>query len=278
MKAFKSSELKKAVLSHYDMLLEKMALPFKELTLSTRKGDTYILASGDTANPSVIFLHGSSMNSAMWINDFNLMSQQHRVYAPDIPGEPGKSDEEQLPFDTDDYTEWLTDVFDGLSIKKAAIVGASLGAWLAAKFSMMNLQRVDKLVLLSPAGIGSQNHAFKDIAMSLLLKGEEGVTELFTVINGGNPVPEAVMDYQKLIAVSFNSRQEPIPTFSDDELMRLTMPCIIFAGEKDIMFRSDETADRVSRLMPQAEVVILPDKGHSLTGLADRIIEFIDNA
>ena len=276
MKAFQSNELKEAVLRHYASLLERFTVPYEELMLKTRYGDTYVLAAGDKEKPPVILLHGSSMNAAMWISDMNAMSDRYRVYAPDMPGEPGKSDEEQWPFDTPDYAEWLLDVLDGLSIQSAVIAGASLGAWLATKFAIIHPERASKLVLLCPAGIGSQNHAFKDIALSLLAKGEEGVTELFTVINGGAPVQEAVMNYQKLIAAAFRSRQEPIPSFTDEELKRLTMPCIVFVGEKDIMLRSDETAARVSALMPQAEVVVLPDRGHSLSGLGDEIMAFLD--
>ena len=89
-------------------------------------------------------------------------------------------------------------------------------------------------------------------------------------------MPETIMNYQKLIAWAFNSRQEPIPMFSDDELKRLIMPCIVFAGAKDIMLRTDETEERLARLAPSAEVVILPDKGHSLSGLVDKIIEFLE--
>ena len=275
MNAYKSQKYKKAVFKQYNLLLERLMVPYEELTIKTRTGDTFILAAGDIQNPSIFLLHGSGMNSSMWINDINTISQGYRVYAPDLPGEPGKSDEEQLPFDTTDYTDWLSDVFNSLSLQRAIIVGASLGAWIATKFAIANPQKVDKLVLLCPVGIGSQNHDFEDIALSLLAKGEKGVNELFTLINGGNPVSEEIMNYLKLIAVSFNSRQEPIPTISDDELSRLTMPCALFVGSKDIMLRSDETVERISKLVPHAEVTMLEDKGHSLTGFADKIVEFI---
>lgn len=85
---------------------------------------------------------------------------------------------------------------------------------------------------MCPAGIGSQNHEFKEIALSLLQKGEKGLDELFLKINGDLPIPEIVMNYQRLIAVSFHPRQENVPIFSDEELKRLTMPSILFVGDK----------------------------------------------
>ena len=278
MKAFKTQEGKEAVFNYYNNLLEKLTVPHEEFNINTRYGSTFILAAGDEANPPIVLLHGSSMTSAMWIGDINILSGNYRVYAPDIPGEPGKSNDEQLPFDTLDYVNWLFDVLSGLSLDKIILAGASLGAWLAVKFAISHAEKISQLVLLCPAGIGSQNNAFKDIAMSLLSKGEDGVNELFIQINGGNPVPEIIMNYSKLIAWAFNSRQEPIPTFTDEELKRLIMPCVVFVGAKDIMLRSDETADRLSKLLPSAEVITLPDKGHSLSGLADKFVAFFERS
>ena len=168
MKAFKSQEGKAAVQSYYDMLLNELTVPYERLTVQTRFGNTFLLTAGNVANSPLVLLHGSSMNSAMWIREINMLSSLFRVYAPDIPGEPGQSDENQLPFDTDDYSDWLLDTLAALSADRIVLVGASLGAWLAAKFSALHPDKVAKLVLLCPAGIGSQNHSFKEIALSLL--------------------------------------------------------------------------------------------------------------
>ncbi len=275
MNAFRTQEGKKAVIEYYNMLLNEISVPYEEVNLATRYGNTFLLAAGDKTNKPVILLHGSSMNSAMWIKDIEKMSEHYRVYAPDLPGEPGRSNEEQLPYDCMDYVNWLSDVLSALNIDKTNLVGLSLGAWLAAKFSSNYPQKVSKLVLLCPAGIGGQNHAFKDIALSLLSKGENGVNELFQMINGGKPIPEIMLNYQKLIAAVFNSRQEAIPIFPDEELERLTMPCLLIVGEKDIMLNSFETAERYKQLVQNSSIIVLPDAGHSLTGLSDEIIDFL---
>lgn len=275
MNAFKTNEGKQAVIEYYNMLLSYMNISHEELSVATRYGDTFLLAAGDKEKEPVILLHGSSMNSAMWIRDIEEMSKYFRVYAPDLPGEPGRSNEEQLPFDNMDYMLWLSDVFEALHISTANLVGLSLGAWLAVKFASNYSDKVKKLVLLCPAGIGGQNHAFKDIAMALLPKGESGVDELFQMINGGNPIPEIMLNYQKLIAGVFNSRMEPIPIFTDEDLKRLTMPSLLIVGEKDIMLNSLETAERYKRLVPTASIMVLPDAGHSLTGKTGEIINFL---
>ena len=263
------------MVEYYNTLLRYMNISHEELSIATRYGDTFLLAAGDEEKEPIFLLHGSSMNSAMWIRDIEEMSKYFRVYAPDLPGEPGRSNEEQLPFDTMDYALWLSDVFQALHISAANLVGLSLGGWLAAKFASNYADKVKKLVLLCPGGIGGQNHAFKDIAMALLSKGERGVDELFQMINGGNPIPEIMLNYQKLITEVFNSRMEPIPIFADEELKRLTMPSLLIVGGKDIMLNSLETAERYKKLVPTASIMVLPDEGHSLTGKTEEIINFL---
>ena len=108
-----------------------------------------------------------------------------------------------------------------------------------------------------------------------MVKGEDGVNELFRMINGDKPMPEIMLNYQKLIAAVFNSRQEPIPIFPNEELERLTMPSLLIVGKKDMILNSLETAERYKRLVPNSNVVVLPDAGHALTGLSDEIIGFL---
>ncbi|MDR1616790.1 MAG: alpha/beta hydrolase [Syntrophomonadaceae bacterium] len=275
MNAFKTSEGKQAVIEYYNTLLSRMNIPHEEFSVATRYGDTFLLAAGGKEKEPVILLHGSSMNSAMWIRDIEEMSEYFRVYAPDLPGEPGRSNDKQLPFDNMDYAFWLSDVLEALHISTVNLVGLSLGAWLAAKFASNYADKVRRLVLLCPAGIGGQNHAFKDIAMALLPKGESGIDELLQMINRSNPIPEILLNYQKLILGVFNSRMEAIPLFTDEDLRRLTMPSLLIVGEKDIMLNSLETAERYKRLVPNASIMVLPDAGHALTGKTGEIISFL---
>lgn len=274
-KAFNSESGKTAVTSYYNMLLEHLTIPYERINVSTRYGNTFALSAGDTQKPTVILLHGSSMNSAMWLDDIMAFVPHYHVIAPDIPGEPGQSDEKQLSFDSNDYAEWLLDVLNALNIKDTYLVGNSLGGWLSLLFSTLYPERVNKLVLLAPAGIGSQNPAFGLLAMELLPKGESGINELFTQINGGVSIPEIRLNYQKLITSVFNARQEIIPIFSDEKLKRLSMPCLIFVGNKDVMLKSEETAERALKQIPLCQVVELPEKGHSLIGLSEEILIFL---
>lgn len=274
-KAFKTQQGRDEVLKYYDMLLEKLTIPYERLNIDTRHGNTFSIAAGDISAPPVVLLHGSSINSSMWISDILKYYQKYRIYALDIPGEAGRSDERQLPFTTPDLDDWLYDVFNGLSINKAVVIGASLGAWLGVKFAIRYPEKIDKLVLLCPAGIGTQNKSFIFTAFFHMLLGEKGIRRLFKKINGNADMPEVILNYQRLITQNFNSRREPVPIFSDDEIRRLTMPVFLFVGAKDIMLHSMETADRMKKLVPDTSINILPEGGHSIINLTDEILEQI---
>ncbi len=274
-KAFKTQQGRDEVIKYSDMLLEKLTIPYERLNISTPHGNTFCIAAGDISAPPMVLLHGSSMNSIMWVSDILKYYQKYRIYALDLPGEAGRSDERQLPFTTTDFDDWLYDVFNGLSISKAVVMGASLGAWLAAKFAIRYPDKIDKLVLLCPAGIGTQNKKIIFAALFYMLHGEKGIRKLFKIINGNVDMPEIMLKFQILIGKNFNIRRESIPIFSDEELRRLTMPVFLFVGAKDIMLHSMETADRMKKLVPNARINILPEGGHSLTNLTDTIFEQI---
>lgn len=273
--AFKSQEGKSAVLKAYNSLLENWMAPNEKLYINTRYGSTFVIASGKKDAPPLILLHGSAMNSIMWAGDVREYSRDYRVYAVDIPGEPGRSDENQLPFEGPAFAEWLKDVYDALSIRKASLIGISLGAWLSVKFSVCYPEKVDKLVLLCPAGIGTQRTSFLFKAMAYMLLGEKGMKKLYKKVNGNQPMPDEMLEYQKLIGKNFNYRREIIPLFSDSELKRLTMPVKLFVGGKDIMFHSEMTAKRLGGLLPHADINVLPEAGHVLINLTGEIAAFL---
>ena len=166
-------------------------------------------------------------------------------------------------------------MFAGLSIPKASIVGISLGAWLALKFAVAHPHKVEKLVLLCPAGVGLQKTSFAYRSLCYLLMGEKGLERLYRQVNGGKPIAREMMDYQKLIGKHFRFRRERIPLFTDDELSRLTMPSLVVVGKKDVLLHSLKTARRFQSLVPHANVSVLQDAGHTPTGPAGDIIALL---
>jgi len=272
---YKSELGKAAILHQYDALLGKCAIPYEELDLNTRYGRTRVIASGDSSLPPLILLHGSGSNLTMWVGDMAHYAKSHRVFAIDIPGDPGKSEEMRYALKSPAYSEWMDDVLRELRLEKAAFVGISLGAWMAVNFAVKHPGKIDKLVIMSPSGIGPQRVSFLFKAMPFLLLGEKGRDKVTRLVNGNQPIPAEVMKNLKLIAQHFRFRSETVPIFTDEELKRIVSPILLIAGEQDVMLDTKKTAERLAKLLPHASIQLLPDAGHVLINQTPIILPFL---
>lgn len=272
---FKSVEGKNAILAVYDSLIEKWPVPFEKISLKTRHGDTFVIAGGDKSFPPLILLHGSSSNSAMWIGDISEYTKYYRVYAVDVPGEPGKSADIRPDLTTSAYSDWMKDVLEELKIEKASFVGISLGGWLTLKFATVYTDKIDRLVLLCPAGISPQKASVMLYMLPLKLLGKWGEIKAIKKVIGIKEISEETIEYSRLISKNFSPYMGLVPVFSDDELKRLTSPIMLIVGEKDVLFDSKKTTERVKKALPHAQVILLPGAGHGLIDQKERIIPFL---
>lgn len=276
--AFKTEEGKNEIRKVYNKVLEQWYAPNEKFYVKTRTGETFVIATGDKKAPPILLLHGSCMNSLMWLGDVPRLSERFRVYAVDIPGEPGNSDEKQLPFIGSSFSDWLSDVFQALSIEQAGLVGISLGGWTALKYAITYPHKVSKLVLLCPGGIGPQKKLYPFKMLLYLLRGKKGEDTMYRKLYGNQPIPEEAHKYQKLIGNNFNFRKELLPIFTDEEIKRLSMPITLFTGDQDIIFHAEQTVKRLKRLIPEAKINILPGAGHALINLTGEILQALENS
>lgn len=280
-----SDEARRAVETCYRRFLDRWPVPSAELTVSTRHGDTFIVASGSADAPPVVLLHGAGFNSAAWMADAATWSQARRVYAVDVLGEPGLSAPSRPPLDSGAYAEWLDDVLDGLGVTRAAFVGASLGGWLALDYALRRPERVTRLALLVPGGIGRQKYGAILGSLFLMPFGGRGRRAALRFILGPAGPPAAFTtdasllrefdDFLFLVQNSYRPRRDRLPVFPDDQLRGLGVPLRIIAGAKDRLLDSPGTARRVRRLVPHATVTLLPGTGHIPTAYTESLQEFL---
>ncbi len=272
---FKTKAGREAILAIYPEILTRWPQPVETLRIPTQAGETFVAACGEPSAPPLVLLHGSSSNVLMWTGDVQEYARHFRVYAPDIPGEPGQSEPTRSSLAGPAYAEWLLEIFQALHIRCAGLAGISLGGWMALKFATTYPERVQSLALLCPAGVAPQKMSFLYKSILFSLFGKNGRDWILRMVYSGVPIPAEMMAYMRLISEQFSPRMEVIPLFGDAELRRLAMPVLLYAGEKDTLLPSQKTAERLGRLLPQAEIRLLPDAGHVLIGLAEPIAAFM---
>ncbi len=272
---YKTPEGERAVMAIYDAALKNWSVPHETRTVPTRHGDTFVIACGAAAAPALILLHGAGSNSAIWAADAADYSRAYRVYAVDLPGEPGKSAPNRPAWDSPAFAEWLEDVLNGLQIDRATLVGISQGAWTALKFAVVHPERVEQLVLLTPGGIVPDRTSFIFRAIRLSLLGTWGLKRLTASLFADQPVPEGVIDIVVEISRHFKPRLGVLPLFTDAELRRLTMPILLVGGTKDIMRDLGQIEQRLRQHVPNLTVKLLPGAGHALINTQSYVLEFL---
>jgi pimeloyl-ACP methyl ester carboxylesterase len=278
MSIFKTPAGEQAVMAFYDNTLARWPVPYESRTIPTRHGDTHLIVSGEESAPPLILLHGASANALIWIGDVVDYSQHYRVYALDIPGEPGRSEPHYLDWHDATFVEWLADVLDRLAIPRAILVGISQGGWIALKFACHAPERVTHLVLLAPGGVILNRASWLPRAFVLLLLGRRGMYRLTRQLFGAQPVPEGTEDAIALIGKHYKPRMSTIPVFADGDLQRLTMPTLLIGGDRDICFDVRKIAARLRRFVPDLEVNIIPGAGHALINTTGPILAFLGAA
>ena len=277
---YKSEEGKQAILSRYMALIPMWPVPYEQLTVSTREGDTSIIACGDKQNPPLFLFHGSMSNSIMWISDVVKWSNHFRIYAVDLIGEAGMSAPSRPNHDSDAYAKWLDDVFSELGVEKAAMVGISLGGWLALDFAIRRPGKVSQMVVMCPAGVGKQKNSFFFKALFFMMMGQWGKNKLRQIVMGkpsgqSSDGLNTYMDFVSLIQKHFKPRVVRFSSFTDDMLKSLIMPVLGIVGKEDVFFDSLQTKARMEQHIPNIKIIYYSDMGHIITGQTALIFEFL---
>jgi pimeloyl-ACP methyl ester carboxylesterase len=164
------------------------------------------------------------------------------------------------------------------NLTRVSMVGVSLGGWLALGYATQRPDRVERLVLLSPSGIGRQRYGLLVKALLLRPFGRWGLRRTLQLAAGAtrerSPDP-TIGEFALLIFRHFRPRREPVPVLDDDALRRLTAPTLLILGGRDALLDSYDTKRRVERAVPQATVRLLPDAGHVLPDQAEAVLRFL---
>ena len=125
--------------------------PVTERRVDLAGVSTAVLESGD--GPPVVLLHGQGGWSGMWLPVVGDLRTTHRVVAADLPG-LGASEMADGPPDAARVLAWLGALIQDSCPAPPVLVGASLGASIAARFAIAHPDRVAGLVLVDAGSLG----------------------------------------------------------------------------------------------------------------------------
>lgn len=277
---YKTPEGERLVQERYRAFLQHWPVPNQQIRIPTGQGETFVVVSGAEDAPPLLLLHGGAANSAMWMGEIRAYASHFRVYAVDVIGEAGLSAPSRPSLASDAHAAWLDEVLDALAVRRTSIVGVSLGGWLALDYASRRPERVARLAVLCPGGVGRQKLGIVFLTLALRPCGAWGKRKLMERILGrppADPTPglKAFLDFVSLIHQHFRPRMVKLPTLSDRALRRLNMPVLAIVGGRDVLLDSAETKRRLESYAPKAEVVYLAEAGHAILGQTEKVVSFL---
>ncbi len=100
--------------------------------------------------PPLVFIHGLGGSWQNWLANLPVFARTHRCIAPDLPGF-GESDLVEGEVSITRYAELVEELLTELGIDRCAVVGNSMGGFIAAEMALKYPVAVDRLVLVSAA-------------------------------------------------------------------------------------------------------------------------------
>lgn len=203
--------------------------------------------------PVVILVHGVVVASHYMIPTAELLAADYRVYVPDFPGY-GDSDKPQHTLELPEFADTLCQWMDAVGIEQATMLGNSFGCQIITEFALRYGDRLQRAILQGPT---VYRHArtlpqqlWRFFLNAPLEDPSETPVQLYDYWQAG--LPRIVRTMQIALADQMEKR-----------LPYMNVPTLVVRGQEDPVV-SQEWAEEVVRLLPDARLVVIPGAGHTM--------------
>lgn len=228
----------------------------------------------------ILLVHGLGLSSMKtWKYQIPALAKHFRVHAIDLRGF-GKTNNPEKKFSVQQHVYDIKALMDAVGLKKAALVGFSMGGWISQQFALDYPDRVSALVL-SCTTSGLRPHAaakFVERAANVEKQGMEPLADpqikntfnADTIKNNPELISfyrENFLDPQENNALSYASMFRALSTpVVTPQLGRINCPTLVLCGAKDNgITRGDTPTDAAEIIhagIKGSELVVMPEGGH----------------
>ena len=237
----------------------------------------------------LIFVHGLSSNSDAWYRNIESLKKDFTCIAVDLPGF-GKSYKNADEFTATYFAEILKEFADKLKLQKFTLVGHSMGGQASIRFAAKYPEKLDKLILIAPAGI-EQFNEFEGNAMKMVINpqmimatSEEQIDKNY-LLNFYKMPKEAyqmIQDRKKIVKASdFEAHaiaiEKSVKGMLDDkvtdDLVKIKIPTLILFAKNDMLIPNrylhplltiDALAKTALESIKNSKLVMIDEAGHFL--------------
>lgn len=278
---FTSEAARTAYEAAYRDLEARWPLPSRDLRVDTAYGPTHVRRSGTGPRTPLVLLHGLNGTGLSWHGVVRTLATDRVVYAPDVVGTAGRSEQTAPLTSADDYAAWGTQLLEGLGLARAHVLGYSEGAWFAALLASGSpgaTSRVGALVLGEgiTALVKPDRKVVSRMVRAAALPTARNLARLDEWLNPG--VTLADEDRALARAALRYRRRTPWPSpLTDDRLRAITAPTLAFFGAETRLGDPVAAGRRVTEHVRGSRVELVPGGGHGvLWQLPDQVLPLVD--
>jgi len=241
---------------------------------------------GPAKGPAIVCIHGLTANHTCWASVADVLSPAHRLIAYDLRGR-GESDKPDKGYSLALHGDDLEGLLDHFGLKKAVLIGHSLGAHIAVRFAATRPQRVAKLVLVD-GGLDVRHEIIESLRPAINRLGVEfpsldmfmGFVRALPMFEGRwNDYLERYFRYdvEELPGGTVRAKaarlaiEEEIVNLERERLWvyhhRIKAPTLILRAPDGLLTATDclmtqEEAEAMADAMPRSKLVVVPGTNH----------------
>jgi pimeloyl-ACP methyl ester carboxylesterase len=251
---------------------------YRDTTLSARGLTFACLEWGDAAAPPMVLLHGLTGHAHTWDHMAVALAKRYHIFAPD---QRGHGDTQHAPaYATQDFVDDLEALVVAWGLHRFVLIGLSMGGHNAMAYTAAYPDRVSRLVVIDiPPKMDRTRAPNWNVISKLAETGHHRyltVDEAFADARAANATaPDDNLRYR----TELNLEKHPDGTMSlkydpkaparwepadlTGRLASIAAPVLLVRGGLTTVLPR-EVAERMTSMFPDAELVEVPDSGHSV--------------
>ncbi len=219
-------------------------------------------------DPPVLLLHELGGSSESWRRVMPLITPHRRVIAPDMRG-AGRSEKPAETFEIAVLASDIAALIDTLHLASVDVIGAALGAMVAALMASRSPQSVRRMVLCATTDAIDQRtrEYLNQRAQRLRKVGMRGVMEASLVNAFPEPHSAARAGYRPIYLANDPAAYAELSqalarmSVTPDLWRHIRCPVLVMSGRHDFIW-PPELGRRVANHLPHATFLELADAGH----------------
>ena len=232
--------------------------------------------------PPLVLVHGLGATLSVSNKNITALAQDHAVFALDLPGHGRSEKPEDIAYDPASGARFLVRFMDALGIDVATLVGNSGGGLVAALCALAYPERVDRLVLVDPAGLGRSISWFlrvssvpvlgevinnppivtrRNLVKSIFYEYRPVLDDVIDEVIEARNLPETKRAVLKAVRATIGVGGVRSGLLVLDRLATLRRPPLIVWGREDRIVPVRH-AEQAARVLPDARVHVIERCGH----------------